>query len=442
MWREGDVFSPRPPEDGQPAGARRFLFYGLLGAFGLLLAVAAAWVTLGRITSLERAVQPVTLLVVGVDERREDVGRTDTIILATYNPAAKRAEAVWIPRDTRVLIPGHSYHQKINVAYALGGVKLTRQTVESLLGIKVDYHLLVNFQGFVQAVDALGGVTVDIPRAMDYDDNAQNLHIHLRPGRHRLSGTEALGFVRYRSDGLGDVSLVDPVNKVYEGRLIRQQQFVQAMVRETLKPENLWRLPGLIRIVFRSVETDMPLGRLIAYARAAQGLDQESVVTRILPGEGRTVGGASYWVPAVGAVAEVAKEYQEVEELPKARRPSLALPALKGRLARVVQTVAPAQKDLPPARVSVLNGTGEQGLARRAAARLEQEGIVVVAVGNADRYGTGVTRVIDVTGRLDAVDKVRKLAPNLEVKDAGGSEQGTLPEGVDLVIVVGADFRL
>ncbi|HHW14080.1 MAG TPA: LCP family protein, partial [Firmicutes bacterium] len=176
----------------------------------MALAIAAVWFTLLRLGGPAESLKPVTILVVGVDSRREDIGRTDTILLATYNPPAQRFQAVWIPRDTRVLVPGYNYFQKVNAAYSLGGVDLTRRTIEDLLGVKIDYHLLVDFKGFVEVVDSMGGVTVDVPKRMDYDDNAQDLHIHLAPGKQRLSGTEALGFVRYRSDGLGDVSLVDP----------------------------------------------------------------------------------------------------------------------------------------------------------------------------------------------------------------------------------------
>ncbi len=417
VWRESDFLSPRP-RGGHPAGARRFLFYGLLGVLGLLLSLTAAWVTLQWLSQLGGPLRTITLLVVGVDRRRADIGRTDTIMVATFNPEVKRAEVVWIPRDTRVLIPGYNRPQKINAAYSYGGVELTRRTVEALLGIKVDYHFLVDFRGFVQAVDALGGVVVEVPWVMDYDDAAQNLHIHLRPGLQRLGGQEALGFVRYRSDGRGDVSLVDSASKVYEGRLIRQQQFVRAAVREVLQPYNVWRWPGLVRIISQSVETDLPLGKILAYAREARELNRESVATRILPGEGQTVDGVSYWVPEKGAARQVAEEHDD--------------------LTSVMGTMIPGQRRLPPARVRVLNGTGEQGLAHRVAARLEREGLVVAEVGNADRFGLRATRVVDVTGRPDAVAKVRKLAPRLEVVATGQSA----PEGVDLIVVVGPDVRL
>lgn len=442
-WRESDFLAQPAEAQAEGPGQRRFLFYGLLAAFGLLLALAAAWLTLGRLVGLGGALKPVTLLLVGVDERREDIGRTDTIILVTYNPPARKVNVVWIPRDTRVIVPGYNYHQKVNTAFSLGGVNLTRRTIEDLLQVKVDYHFLLDFRGFVEAVDALGGVTVKIDRPMDYDDRAQDLHIHLKPGEHRLSGQEALGFVRYRSDGLGDISLIDPVNKVYDGRIARQQQFLHAAARELLRARNVWRIPGLIRIAARSIETDMPLGRLLAYARTVGGLTRDGIVTGVLPGEGRTVAGAAYWVPENGATQEVAEEHRTVETLPPDRKlPSVPLPNLRDGLTRVVTAVAPSIRPLPPARVRVLNGTGEPGLAKRAAARLEKEGLVVASVDNADRFTTGPTQVTDLSGRADAVAKVRKVAPKLTV--VGPARSGGDPErtDLDLVIVVGTDFRL
>lgn len=435
---EGAFDSPRPAgSDGRPPGARRFVFYGLLGAFALILALAAAWLTLGRIGWFGPLPDPVSILVVGIDQRQEDIGRTDTILVVKYDPPKQRVEVVWVPRDTRVRIPGYNYHQKVNVAYSLGGVDLTRRTVEQLLGVKIDYHLLVDFRGFVEAVDALGGVPVKIARAMDYDDQAQDLHIHLKPGEHLLSGVEALGFVRYRSDGLGDISLVDPVNNVYEGRLARQQQFVHAAVKTLLKPQNLWRLPGLLRIASRSVETDMPLGEMIVYARAARGLTRGSLSTAILPGEGRTVGGASYWVPASDAVEHLVAREEELG----AGAGALQLPDLKEGLAKVAAVVAKTSRPLPPARISVLNGTGEPGIAARVADVLKSEGFTVASVGNAQRYGQEVTRVIDIAGREDAVARLKEHAPGL-ARVSGGEAGEQFPPDVDLVLVVGADFRL
>jgi LCP family protein required for cell wall assembly len=413
-----------------------------LALFGLALALGAVWVTLGRLGGSAPPLKPLNILVVGVDERTRDVGRTDTILLFTYNPSARRLHAVSLPRDTRVLVPGYAYHQKLNSAYALGGVELTRQTVEQLLGLTIDYYVLVDFGGFAKAVDALGGVTLEVPRQMDYDDRAQDLHIHLSPGQQRLTGKEALGFVRYRSDGLGDVSLVDPANKVYDGRVARQQIFVRALVAEALQPKNIWRIPSLIRIGAQAIETDMPASQMLAYARSAAELTQADVSTSILAGEGKMVGGASYWVPDPGAAQELAEVSESVEAAPPVepvKEHGLPLPDLKEGLEKVVSAVAPAKRPLPPARVRVLNGTGQAGLASQAAERLASAGFELAGVGNAPHYGYASTMVINRTGRDDAVAKLRNLAPRLEEGDA---EAGVDTTDADLVVIVGADFRL
>ncbi|MGE5508191.1 MAG: LCP family protein [Chitinophagales bacterium] len=451
-WEENDYFAhPDDPPSGAPqptnpprqARAGRSLFYGALALFGLVLAAVAVWATAGRLGVVPERLKPVNILVVGIDERRQDVGRTDTVLLVTYNPDARRMHAVSLPRDTRVVIPGYNYHQKLNAAYALGGVDLTRRTIEDLLGLTIDYYFLVDFQGFARAVDALGGVTLDVPRQMDYDDRAQDLHIHLKPGRQRLTGKEALGFVRYRSDGLGDISLVDPVNQVYDGRVARQQLFVKALVEEALQPRNLWRIPSLIRIAAQTVETDMPLSRMVAYARSARKLTQGDLSTSILAGAGQMVGGVSYWVPEPDAARELVRVSLAVEKAPAAKPDALTrrlpLPDFKEGLEKVVSAVVPAKRPLPPARVKVLNGTGQAALATQAAKRLETDGFVLAGVGNAPHYGYDSTRVINRTGRDDAVAKLRTLAPRLEVED---EEAGVDAAGVDLVVIVGADFRL
>ena len=152
-------------------------------------------------------------------------GRTDTIMLVGFNPRTGDAGVLSIPRDTRVEIPGRPGFHRINVAYALGGPRLLMRTVEELLGVDVHHYVTINFSGFERFIDALGGVEVEIQRPMRYDDFAQGLHIDLPAGRQVLNGRQALHYVRYRADGLGDVSLVDPAREVYDGRVRRQLEF-------------------------------------------------------------------------------------------------------------------------------------------------------------------------------------------------------------------------
>ncbi len=133
------------------------------------------------------------VVIIGADERKNDVGRSDTLMVAFINPSLKKVALLSIPRDLRVRIAGHGL-AKINRAFSEGGVELTVATVRELLDQDIDYHVKVNFEGFVKVVDTLGGIDITVPdhegpmtggrhHGMHYDDNWGNLHISLEPGQ-------------------------------------------------------------------------------------------------------------------------------------------------------------------------------------------------------------------------------------------------------------------
>jgi len=141
-------------------------------------------------------------------------GRSDTILVCRLDPIANSLSVLSIPRDTQARIPGYRGLQKINGANAFGGPLLAAQTIDDLLGIPVDHYAVINVHGLVELVDELGGITVVVPKRMKYTDNSAKLKINLDPGPHVLSGVEAMGFVRFRHDALGDI-----------GRVQRQELF-------------------------------------------------------------------------------------------------------------------------------------------------------------------------------------------------------------------------
>lgn len=225
------------------------------------------------------------MLLVGADDRRER-GRADTIIIATINADTGRAALVSVPRDLRVHVPGHG-ETKINHAYHYGGVRLLRYVVENLTGQRIRRYAKLNFQTFEQAVDALGGVTIVVPdvegggRGMNYEDHADRLSIHLRPGRQRLDGKAAMGYVRYRRDG--DLQ-----------RTARQREFLQALARQHLRPERLPALAGVLAMVLRSAETNLSMGEAMALAAVAGRLSSQDVMTAVLPVRPAPAGGTYY----------------------------------------------------------------------------------------------------------------------------------------------------
>ncbi|MGE5676230.1 MAG: LCP family protein [Mycobacterium leprae] len=227
--------------------------------------------------------QRVNILVLGLDEDRL---RSDTMLLVSVDQEARKVGVLQIPRDTRTLLAGKGAIGKINAAYAYGvGDKQfpanlrALKTVESLLSVPVHYTVVIDPAGFRKTIDAIGGVPVNITRKMDYDDPVQNLHIHFMPGPQKLLGKQALEFVRWRhnNDGTGypDQDL---------GRIRAQQQFLNNLLDELLKPANLPRLPGQIATMSVYVQTTMEPSRLGAMAQLATKVNRQDIEFATLPG--------------------------------------------------------------------------------------------------------------------------------------------------------------
>jgi LCP family protein required for cell wall assembly len=234
------------------------------------------------------------LLVMGVDApnagRRNKDGsafegtRTDTMMLVRVDAAKRRVSIVSIPRDSKVYISGNRGVDKINAAHAIGGPDLAVQTVQDAFGIPIDNFVVINFRGVRELVDAIGGIDAYIEKPMHYTDRTAGLFIHFTPGNHRLNGEQAEGFLRFRHDELGDI-----------GRIRRQQQFVMGVSRRLKDPTVIFRIPELVRIAGRYIETDLSSTDLLTLAFFGKDVQMNAVRTATLPGHPSGVR-VSYWV--------------------------------------------------------------------------------------------------------------------------------------------------
>ena len=228
-----------------------------------------------------------TIMIMGVDERTDDVGRSDTLMVATIDPHKNEAALLSIPRDTRVAIPKNGY-DKINAAYAYGGEKLTQRTVEDFLGIRIDHYVIINTHAFQKIIDAIGGIDIDVEKRMYYEDpwdDDGGLVIDLRPGRQHMDGKTAVTYVRYR-DEEGDI-----------GRVKRQQKFMRACVDAVTTPAILPRLPGIISSVIDSVKTDLSVRQMLEFIGTLKQAQANGVRTDMVPGRPLYIEGISYWIP-------------------------------------------------------------------------------------------------------------------------------------------------
>ncbi|MFC0187340.1 LCP family protein [Fictibacillus aquaticus] len=205
-----------------------------------------------------------SVLFVGIDEREKGGNtRSDALILATFNKNEKSVKMVSIPRDTYVEIPGRGEKDKINHAFAFGGVDLTVSTIENFFDVPVDYFVKLNFDAFMDIVDHLGGVEVNVPFSFTTQDSKDRKNaIKLEKGVHTLNGEEALGFVRMRKqDPTGDL-----------GRGDRQKELIRAILEKSKSPLAIPKYDNIIDSVGDNMKTNFSFGNIIALQRYAGGL--------------------------------------------------------------------------------------------------------------------------------------------------------------------------
>ena len=405
---------------------RRMIYYGIVAVLAILLTIGTAYYTYNRgigffphnsgrpVDSTSSKVQRdtaerVNVLILGIDGGLDDPGRTDTMILASIDPAQGHVSLVSIPRDTRVQIPGRKGYDKVNAAHAYGGPRLAMATVSQFLDVPVKYYVKLDFEGFERIVDILGGVEIDVERRMKYDDYAQDLHINLYPGRQRLDGANALAYVRFRADGLGDVALVDPAQGEYGGRIRRQQKFMHALAQELLQPSTVAKVPALSLQLWDCVSTNLPFTQIMGLGLAMRDVSDDSIVTALVPGTGDKVGGVSYWVPNPDATqVMVDKLIWGVE----------------------------------PVTIQVLNGSGATGAAGYAAARLREQGYQVIDVRDAQRFGYRETEVIVNPARRDVGAQIADIFGARIIDEDDSDIVAWGGDRYDVMVIVGENFSM
>ncbi len=341
--------------------------------------------------------------------------RSDTIMVLHIDPRQTKAAILSIPRDLYVPIAGTNRKDRINAAFSLNGAPGLVATIESALDISINHYVEVDFVGFREIVDAVGGVQVYVPAPVR--DKYSGLDIE-QPGCIRFNGTQGLAWVRarhyetyesgrWRTDPTGDL-----------GRIQRQQDFIRRMMRKAVEegltnPITLNRLVGIgVRDV--TLDAEMSSGDIVAIARRFRSLDPATVDMLTLPTRGATVGGASVLM----LQTDQARAY---------------IDRLNG--------IAPPEEtvDVRPidTRVLVQNGSGADGAASGAASVLKEEGFVIAGIGDASAFNFSRTVI---RHRADTRDEATLLRQRLTA-GAELQERSDVPRNADVVLVVGRDYR-
>jgi len=306
------------------------------------------------------------LALFGLTQRTTEPARTDTILILTLDPVQRRASLLSIPRDLWVDIPGYG-PGKLAIAYAMGGPRLAVSTLQRDLGLPVEYYMAFTFRGFMRLIDALGGVTVDVPRELadpTYPCLTTTAYcpIAIKAGVQRLDGAHALEFVRERH-AFAQQDLT---------RVRDQQAFLSAVRQQALAPGTVLRLPALLQVLRQDLRTDLPLNTLpslaLAYARVAAAQLTHA------------------YIDLAGGL---------VQNAWSADGQAILLPTSPAGIPDLVrQLTHDPQWTRPGAAVTVWDGTGTPGLAAAVGATLHRAGLAVSAVGSTPHHGRTQTVVV------------------------------------------------
>lgn len=332
----------------------------------------------------------INILVLGEDNI-ESVKRSDTILFVAIDIDDRNVRVLSLPRDTRVSIPGHG-NQKLNHAYAYGGVDLLRATVDRFLGTGTHYYVKIDYDNFPKLVDIVGGVDIFVGRAMKYRDRKQNLHIDIPQGKQRMNGETALKYVRFRNDALGDI-----------GRIRRQQQFLKAFLHRIYEPENLVRFPTIMNEIKNTLATDMDPSVILQLGSFVKRLEKETnrIFFKMLPGEAAIIDNLSYWIPyRAGTDSFLKASTQELIEMestdtravPEVTTAADYSPDSPEGVRRPQPVDAPSTQDIMEnvngisEAIAILNGSGRGGVAQIVSSHLQKMGVDVAHVGNAKHF--------------------------------------------------------
>lgn len=337
------------------------------------------------------------VLVVGEDNspgNTQVTGRSDTLMVASYDPELESLSLLSIPRDTLVEIPGRRYEDKINHALAFGGIDLTMRTVSQLLNIPLRYYVHVQTDGFRRIVDAVGGVPIYIEKDMRYTDRAGGLYINLKQGDQVLDGGQAEGYVRYRLDS--DLKRVE-----------RQQKFVAAALKQALRPANILKINQFFTIAFESIKTNIPVSVGLRYLSIIESFKSGNVNSYTIEGDDSVwINGINYFVADRNKLDDLVETYfySGIEE-----------------------------QNNQQITVKVLVGNGDNASGEKAVQMLRKHGFRVLGLAQADTDDHRISQVVG-TSKETALAVAQVLVLHDVLVDPQASTDA------DVVVIVGRDL--
>ncbi len=353
-------------------------------------------------------VDPINILVLGTSQNM-----SDTIMVCSYNPRTQQASMLSIPRDTYTGKNKNNAqaYEKINSRYIAQGVNGVKKHLKEILGIDLDYYVVVDTEALIKLVDEIGGVYFDVPMDMDYDDETQNLAIHLKAGYQLIDGKKAEQLLRFRHNNDGTSYPIEYGDNDY-GRTRTQREFISETLKQTLKASNILKLGKILDIANKYVETNIDIDLAKKYIPHIVDFNTENIKSGLLPGKSELCNGVWIFLHDKKETKTMVEEYflNQDEE----------------------NTNIEQSKNI---KVELLNGSGNEKILNEVAEKLKKAGYTVSK--------TGTTTVTSKTTIINKTNKSSEISNDIKTILGTGiiSTSSSGNSETDYKIIIGKDYK-
>ena len=380
-------------------------------------------------------------LVLGISTDEEGALLTDTIMVASYNPNTQKATLLSIPRDTYTgNTPSRATaYEKINSVYSRHeDPQDVLDEVNEITGLDLKYYIIIKNEGFIKLVDAIGGVTFNVPIDMDYDDTSQDLHIHLKAGVQELDGDKAEQLVRFRHNNDG-TSYPEEYGDNDTGRMRTQREFIMAVIQQTAKVENIFKLGQILEVAQENVLTNIDFNVAKDYIPYAVEFSTENLLTAVLPGENTNKNSSGTWI-FVHDEDETAALIQELFYDRDLEQPTEEAGNTTGNETNSTGNTTGNQTSSSKVskadiKLEILDGSGNSRNLQKVVDELESAGYEVYRTGT-----TNSTSKTTIINKKDASDTIlENIQTILRVGTISNSQSSS--SKADVTVVIGRDYK-
>lgn len=395
----------------------------------------------GHDENTKKNLSEIKVLILGVSTDL-DSELTDTIMVASYNPNTQKANLLSIPRDsyTGKNTAKASASLKINALYNIEKTpEKTLKAVNEITGLDIKYYVVVKTEALIQLVDAIGGVEFNVPIDMKYDDPTQNLHIDLKAGTQKLDGEKAEQVLRFRHSNPDKITgQMSTYPSEYGnddfGRMRTQRDFISALLKQTLKPGNIFKLGEILEIAHKNVETNLELSYIKDYIPYAVEFNTDNLQTATLPGttpDMKDTNNVSIFVINKKLSTELIQSMFYVDSTEETEDNTITN-SLNTTSNSISSTTTIKDDEL---KIELINGSGNTSKLEEAKTKLEEAGFTVKKTGKTSTISKTV-----ITNKKNATDE--QLKNIKQVLNAGSiSTNKQASSQVDITIVIGEDFK-